>query len=267
MVARWQTVGFVHGVLNTDNMSILGLTIDYGPFGFIDNFDPSFSPNITDITSGGRYAFQNQSEICQWNLIRLGDALCRGEVLTTDEVQDNIHRYEEVLMTEYSSIMAKKLGLRIYDRELTGGFLKNLYKSKGDFTNAFRSLGKISCENQNPVEIPSELLAALGVDLTEDLKISWLDWLNSYQEALLKNGIPVEQRNQIQNSVNPKYIPRQHVLHKVIQETQEGNFGALERLLSVLRNPYEDQQGTEDLTQPPSKEMIKPGICYLSCSS
>eukprot|EP00210_Caulerpa_lentillifera_P001824 g1754.t1 len=267
MAARWQTVGFVHGVLNTDNMSILGLTIDYGPFGFIDNFDPQFSPNITDITSGGRYAFQNQSDICQWNLIRLGDALCRGEVLTTDEIQDNIHRYEEVLMAEYSSIMAKKFGLRVYDRELTRGFLQNLYKSKGDFTNAFRSLGTVSCKDHNPVEIPSELLSAFGEDLNDNLKVSWLEWLASYQEALEKNGLPKKDRTEVQNSVNPKYIPRQHLLHRVINETEKGNYQLLEKFLQVLRRPYDDQENAEEFTQPPSREMIKPGVCYLSCSS
>ena len=266
MAARWQTVGFVHGVLNTDNMSILGLTIDYGPFGFVDAFDPAFSPNISDIQSGGRYAFKNQTEICQWNLIRLGDALCRGDVMTTDQVEEGVRRYEEIVISEYTSIMARKFGCRAYDRDLAIQFQKNLYAAKADFTNAFRALTSISPQSTDP-SIPDALASTFGKVLTEDETVAWIEWIALYKEALRKDGLSEEERTEMQNRVNPKYIPRQHLLQGAIEAAETGEFDELERLLRVLRSPYNEQPDAEAYCQPPPKEMIRPGVCYLSCSS
>ena len=266
LVARWQSVGFVHGVLNTDNMSILGLTIDYGPFGFVDAFDPQFSPNITDIQSGRRYAFKNQTQMCQWNLIRLGDALCRGDVLTTDEVEEGVLRYEEVMLSEYTSTMAKKFGLRAYDRDLAVQFMKNMYLSKADFTNSFRALSSISADSTEP-SIPNTLRAAFGEELTDELSVTWMEWIAAYKEALRKDGLPEEERVQKQNAANPKFIPRQHLLQVAIEEAEKGNFEELERLMEVLKKPYDDQPDADKYCQPPTKDMIRPGVCYLSCSS
>lgn len=265
-MARWQSVGFVHGVLNTDNMSILGLTIDYGPFGFVDRFDPDFSPNISDIQSGRRYAFRNQTEIGQWNLIRLGDALCRGELMTTDEVEQCVQRYEEVLLSEYTQCMSKKFGLRAYDKDLFSAFMKNMYLSKADFTNAFRSLSAISTDPTDS-SIPKALERTFGETLNEEQRVSWMEWISSYREALSKHGLPEEDRVRVQDSVNPKYIPRQHLLQKAIDEAEKGEFGELERLMEILKCPYEEQLDAEAYCQPPPEEMIRPGVCYLSCSS
>lgn len=93
LVAAWQSVGFVHGVLNTDNMSILGLTIDYGPFGFMDKFDPKYSPNITDIQGGGRYAYRNQPAVCQWNLARLATSLIASGLIEKEDAEAAVGRY------------------------------------------------------------------------------------------------------------------------------------------------------------------------------
>jgi len=266
MVAKWQAVGFVHGVLNTDNMSILGLTIDYGPFGFVDAFDPQFSPNITDIQSGGRYAFKNQTEICQWNLIRLGEALCRGELMTTNQVEEAMQRYEEVMIAEYTHLMAKKFGLKTYDRDLSVQFMKNLYLSKADFTNSFRALTAISPSPSEPL-IPEALQAAFGAELSDEQRMAWMEWITDYKEALTKNGVAEEERAQVQNSVNPKYIPRQHLLQRAIEEAEKGSFSELERLMEVLRTPYTQQPDSDIYCQPPPKEMMRPGVRYLSCSS
>lgn len=265
MVACWQTLGFVHGVLNTDNMSILGLTIDYGPFGFLDAFDPNFSPNITDIQSGSRYAFKNQPQIGQWNLIRLGEALARGDMLTTDEIETAVQRYQEVLTQEYTERMARKMGLRTYDRDLVVTFLQNLFRSKGDFTNGFRSLSSISISDEDG--IPKALGDAFGEEINEELKQEWLEWIRRYREVLRKENIPEMDRIRIQNSANPKVIPRQHILQRTIEAAELGSFQELETLMELLRRPFDETSGVHEFTQPPPKELIRPGVCFLSCSS
>ncbi|GFR46340.1 hypothetical protein Agub_g7911, partial [Astrephomene gubernaculifera] len=142
LVAGWQALGFVHGVLNTDNMSILGLTIDYGPFGFLGAFDPDWTPNLTDV-EGRRYSYRNQPEAVQFNLVMFGSALCRAGLVGQEEAEGVLREYSEVLTTAYNARMAAKLGLLEYDRALCTELLKLMYEDDADFTNTFRALCEV----------------------------------------------------------------------------------------------------------------------------
>lgn len=140
LAAAWQAVGFVHGVLNTDNMSILGLTIDYGPFGFLDKFDPYWTPNLTDLQSGRRYCYRNQPEVCQWNLAQLGSSLLAAGLVGKEEAEGVMREYADELMSHYNARMAAKMGLPDYDKTLALELLKLMYDCEADFTNTFRAL-------------------------------------------------------------------------------------------------------------------------------
>eukprot|EP01026_Neomeris_dumetosa_P044757 TRINITY_DN37913_c0_g1_i2.p2 TRINITY_DN37913_c0_g1~~TRINITY_DN37913_c0_g1_i2.p2 ORF type:complete len:263 (-),score=26.92 TRINITY_DN37913_c0_g1_i2:292-1080(-) len=261
----WQCVGFVHGVMNTDNMSILGLTIDYGPYGFLDKFDPLFTPNLTDF-QGRRYCFRSQPDIGQTNLVLFAQALVEGQVITEGEASKALVQYTEVLEKEYTSRIAQKLGLKNYDGELIKKLMQNMYEDDADFTNTFRALSSISTEESNKV-LPDELLAAIGGKLSEERELEWTQWVNLYRQKLLEEGMDESERIKIQNAVNPVYIPRQHLLQIAINSAEKGDFSELDHLMSVLKSPFEVQEGAKKYRQPPPPEMIKPGITCLSCSS
>eukprot|EP00803_Ostreobium_quekettii_P004631 evm.model.scf_672.7 EVM.evm.TU.scf_672.7 scf_672:31562-38836(-) len=213
LVASWQSVGFVHGVLNTDNMSILGLTIDYGPFGFLDRFDPYYTPNVTDYKGGGRYAFRNQSEVCQWNLVQLAQALMAADLVDKADAEDAVESYSKVLMEQYTSNIAKKMGLKSYNRELAVDLMKNMYDDEADFTNTFRSLSSVDAQASSPDHVPDEIWSAIGKkDLSDERKQAWRNFVRNYRKQLCEEGVAEEERVRLQNSANPVYIARQHLL-------------------------------------------------------
>eukprot|EP01025_Chloroclados_australasicus_P048654 TRINITY_DN551_c0_g1_i6.p3 TRINITY_DN551_c0_g1~~TRINITY_DN551_c0_g1_i6.p3 ORF type:complete len:578 (-),score=68.33 TRINITY_DN551_c0_g1_i6:211-1944(-) len=267
LIAKWQCVGFVHGVLNTDNMSILGLTIDYGPYGFVDRFDPLFTPNLTDF-QGRRYCFRNQPEIGQTNLVLFGRALVEGKLMEASEVSEALVKYTDVLEEDYKNGVARKLGLKEYDGDLVKTLMQNMYEDDADFTNTFRSLNSISSSvNGNGDPLPAELRAAIGGQLKEDRELAWISWVNQYREKLSEEGTDEQQRIAIQNAANPVYIPRQHLLQLSIEAAEKGDFSELEQFMNVLKNPFAEQEGADKYRQPPTPDMIKPGITCLSCSS
>lgn len=267
LVALWQSIGFVHGVLNTDNMSILGLTIDYGPYGFLDRFDPNFTPNLTD-ADGRRYAFRSQPEVGQWNLVQLANALLIAELVTKEEAEEVLTKYSLVLSQTYSQRMAAKLGLKTADRTLSSEFMQLMYNAGGDFTNTFRALGKIASTGDDESSIPAPLRAALSYELTPEAEAAWLQWLRVYRLRLREEGVPDEQRRRQQDAVNPKFIPRQHLLQVAIEAAELGDYSEVRLLQEVLRRPYEEQPETDPrFCAPPPEEMIRPGVCMLSCSS
>ncbi|KXZ56039.1 hypothetical protein GPECTOR_2g1591 [Gonium pectorale] len=219
LAAAWQALGFVHGVLNTDNMSILGLTIDYGPFGFLDKFDPDWTPNITD-ASGRRYSYRNQPEAVQFNLVMLGNALLAADLLPRQGAEEVLVEYSKVLSESYNSRMAAKLGLREYDRPIAHELLRLMYDDDADFTNTFRAL--------------------CGVGSAEAA----------------------------QRLACPKFIPRQHLLQWAIEAAERGEYGELEALLEVLERPYDEQpEAPAKYSSLPPEDMVRPGVCMLSCSS
>ncbi|OEL15192.1 UPF0061 protein AZOSEA38000 [Dichanthelium oligosanthes] len=183
LIARWQGVGFTHGVLNTDNMSVLGLTIDYGPFGFLDAFDPSYTPNTTDLP-GKRYCFANQPDVGLWNIAQFTGPLSSAELISQDEANYVMERYGTKFMDEYQSIMTKKLGLTKYNKQLISKLLNNMSVDKVDYTNFFRLLSNVKADPGIPEnELLVPLKAAL-LDIGKERKEAWISWVQTYIEEV-----------------------------------------------------------------------------------
>eukprot|EP00892_Ulva_mutabilis_P010101 jgi/Ulvmu1/7463/UM037_0006.1 len=265
LVVKWQMVGFVHGVLNTDNCSILGLTIDYGPYGFLDVFDPSWTPNLTDM-QGRRYCYQSQPQVMQWNLAQLASAFLAADLCTKEEAQVAIDEYGVTLVRLHGEVWAAKLGLASYDEPIATSYMKLMAACESDFTNTFRALMALSHEQQFS-EMPASLEAACGKDLTDEDKQEWVDWLNRWRAALEDSGVTDAARREAQGKVNPVYVPRQHLLQVAIEAAEKGDYGELETLMDVLRRPYDEQEGMDRFAQGPPPEMVRPGVSMLSCSS
>jgi len=268
LVAMWQCIGFVHGVLNTDNMSILGVTIDYGPYGFMDKFDPYYTPNLTDF-QGRRYAYRRQPDAAAWNVMMLAQALFAADALTGDEAQAAIDKFAEVFQEEYNARMAAKLGLNAYDGTLLLELMKLMYQDDADFTITFRSLSSVTSVDETLEELPAALAAAFETPLEPERASAWLQWLASYRATLRAEGRPDEERRAAQNAVNPKFIPRQHLLYGAYDACEKGDTSELESLMDVLRRPFDEQNDVDPKYSalPPEEITKKRGVCTLSCSS
>ncbi|KAK1605911.1 hypothetical protein QYE76_029584 [Lolium multiflorum] len=266
LIARWQGVGFTHGVLNTDNMSVLGLTIDYGPFGFLDAFDPGFTPNTTDLP-GKRYCFANQPDVGLWNIAQFTGPLSSAGLISKDEANYVMERYGTKFMDEYQSIMTKKLGLPKYNKQLIGKLLNNLAVDKVDYTNFFRLLSNVKADPGIP---ESELLVPIKaalLDIGQERKEAWISWVQTYMEELVASGISDDERKATMNSVNPKYILRNYLCQTAIDAADLGDYEEVRRLLKVMERPYDEQPGMEKYARLPPAWAYRPGVCMLSCSS
>ncbi|PHU29503.1 UPF0061 protein [Capsicum chinense] len=266
MIARWQGVGFTHGVMNTDNMSVLGLTIDYGPFGFLDAFDPSYTPNTTDLP-GRRYCFANQPDIGLWNVAQFATTLSTAKLLHEKEANYAMERYGIRFMDDYQAIMTKKLGLVKYNKQMIGDLLKHMAVDKVDYTNFFRLLSNIKADAtipDNQLLIP--LKAAL-LDIGMERKEAWSSWVKSYIQELSTSGVSDDERKASMNSVNPKYILRNYLCQSAIDAAEQGDFGEVRRLLEVMQRPFDEQPGMEKYARLPPAWAYRPGVGMLSCSS
>ncbi|CAM0914192.1 unnamed protein product [Alopecurus aequalis] len=266
LIARWQGVGFTHGVLNTDNMSVLGLTIDYGPFGFLDAFDPGFTPNTTDLP-GKRYCFANQPDVGLWNIAQFTGPLSSAGLISKDEANYVMERYGTKFMDEYQSIMTKKLGLSKYNKQLIGKLLNNLAVDKVDYTNFFRLLSNVKADPSIP---ESELLVPIKaalLDIGQERKEAWISWVQTYVEELVEGGVSDEERKVTMNSVNPKYILRNYLCQTAIDAADLGDYSEVRRLLKLMERPYDEQPGMEKYARLPPAWAYRPGVCMLSCSS
>ena len=226
MIALWQAQGFAHGVMNTDNMSILGLTIDYGPFGFLETYNPNFICNHSDHER--RYAFEQQPEIGLWNLSRLADSL--NSVITDKQAKHVLATYQAHLVRYYSELMRQKFGLFDKcdkDNVLIGQFLEILYRHKKDYTNSLRRLSDIEKFSQDN---------------------AFNDWLKSYDKRISqeKNN----NRVALMNRVNPKIILRNYLAEVVIRKAEdERNYSEIDTLFTLLSNPFSEHQDFESYTQ------------------
>ncbi|GJP41952.1 hypothetical protein CLOM_g1565 [Closterium sp. NIES-68] len=270
LVAGWQAVGFTHGVLNTDNMSILGLTIDYGPFGFLDAFDPDFTPNTSDMP-GRRYCFRQQPDIGLWNVVQLANTLVTGGVIGVAEAQHGVSRYADSFLSSYQQRMAAKLGLPSYDKDLTHSLLQLMAKHSSDFTNTFRALSRVPASGaSSDADLLGPMRKALGLQGAggEGEKArEWADWLRLYTAKLRAQNVSDADRRAAMDAVNPAYILRNYQCQLAIEAAERGDFSVTRRLQEVLQRPYEEQEGAEEFAQPPPEWALKPGVCMLSCSS
>jgi len=260
LIAKWQAVGFAHGVMNSDNMSVLGMTLDYGPFGFLDNYDPSFICNHSD--RHGRYAFRNQPDIGYFNLRCLAQALT--PLVPDEAIKGGLDTYETLYAEHYAELMQAKLGLsgsRPGDERLIRDLLELMRGSAADYTNVFRSL----CDFQQAPEVKNEQLRDLFVD-----RDAFESWAARYKERLHAEGSSSEgsrdtERAVRMRQVNPKYVLRNYLAHEAIRmATEQKDFSEIERLRLLLRDPFAEQPEMDRYAVPPpdwGKHLI------VSCSS
>ena len=266
MIAHWMRVGFVHGVMNTDNMSILGLTIDYGPYGWIDNFDPDWTPNTTD-RQNRRYRFGQQPQIAHWNLASLAQALAPvfGSV---EPLQAGLQRYIDVYTAADRANIAAKLGL-LECRDEDVALMQELYElmatAEIDMTIFFRQLS-----DPDAMSLTPDGFVEAFYDETKRQQISTRlqGWLDRYAERLKSDAQSADQRRQRMCEVNPRYVLRNWLAQQAIDKANEGDESEIRLLLDVMRKPYEDQPGRERFAERrPDWARNRAGCSMLSCSS
>jgi uncharacterized protein YdiU (UPF0061 family) len=265
-IAHWMRVGFVHGVMNTDNLSILGLTIDYGPYGWIDNFDLDWTPNTTD-AEGRRYRFGQQAEIAYWNLGQLANALVPA-FASTEPLYAGLQRYVETYAAAERANVAAKLGVREClpeDAELMSELHALLQDAEVDMTLFFRALAEI--------DLDAPTLAPFGAAFYDEAKRRDAEprfgaWLARYAARLRRDRLPLPERLARMRAANPRYVLRNYLAQQAIDRAEEGDDSGIAELLDVLRRPYDDQPGRERFAKRrPDWARNRAGCSMLSCSS
>ena len=270
LMTEWMRVGFVHGVMNTDNMSILGLTIDYGPYGWIEPFDLDWTPNITD-ASGRRYRFGHQPKVAHWNLAQLARALA-PIVDDPASLERVLGVYPRELDTQFRHMMLRKLGLTGHrdhaalDGELLASLGTLLVEVETDMTLFYRRLARAPVREFGFAAVREAYYAP--DELTPVQHAMLRDWLALYATRIRLEAIDDGERRARMDSVNPLYVPRNYLLQEVIEATAAGDRAALPEIIEVLRRPYDEQPGRERFAaKRPEWARVKPGCSMLSCSS
>jgi uncharacterized protein YdiU (UPF0061 family) len=252
LMAEWQLAGFAHGVMNTDNFSITGATFDYGPFGFMDAYEPGYVCNHSDHT--GRYAWNQQPSIGLWNLNALAYAL--SPLIEHDAIVTALQSYEPILLEHYYEGMGRKLGLverRLEDTELAMGLLDLMMKQGMDYTRTFRALCDVRRED------------ARGV-LRDDFpdREAFDAWFDRYAARLRQEDRDDDERQAAMRKANPKYILRNYLAQTAIQKAEAGDFSEVDRLMTVLQSPFEEWPAFESYAALPPDWGRK---MEISCSS
>lgn len=229
LIACWQSVGFIHGVMNTDNMCITGATFDYGPYGFMDQFNPHFTPNHSD--SNGRYAFSRQPQIGFWNVGKFGETLCH--LVDPALLQEELGQYQTNYNSYYREKMAQKLGLAVLDAEftqLTGNLFQLLHDNPVDYSNFFRTLSNFPGGDYQALLNP--------FPNRKDIE----DWLSQYGRLIEREGLSNDERREMMDRANPKFILRNYLLQRAIDKAiREADFSEIERLRVLLQDPFQDR--------------------------
>ena len=271
LMVDWMRLGFVHGVMNTDNMSVLGLTIDYGPYGWLEGYDPSWTPNTTD-ASGRRYCYGNQPGIAQWNLARFAEALL--PLLPREPLEAGLARYAEIYEAASAQAFAHKLGLSALEGEADAALLAGLFEIMGaaetDFTLFFRRLAAVPLDAADEATLVAPLRPAFYDEaaLDGEHRARLAAWLRSYLARLQQDAADPTTRAARMNAVNPKYVPRNYLAQQAIDALSTGDASVLERLMRVLARPYDDQPEQDGLAaRRPEWARNRAGCSALSCSS
>lgn len=266
MILHWQRVGFVHGVMNTDNMSILGLTIDYGPYGWLEDYNPNWTPNTTD-GEGRRYAFGNQPKIALWNLVQLANGLYPliNEAEPFEKILENTY---DTFFEKYHQMMCSKLGLTKI--EIPKDFIDNLTdlleKEEIDMTLFYR---KLSTENILDEKIFKKVLEASTYKANSEIVLNnFKSWYKEYHTLLKsQNNLLVEVQKEMQK-INPKYVLRNYMAQLAIEDAEKGSYDLIDELYQLLKKPYEEQPNMEKwFAKRPDWAKHKVGCSMLSCSS
>ncbi|WNN46248.1 protein adenylyltransferase SelO [Winslowiella toletana] len=252
LIAHWQSIGFAHGVMNTDNMSIIGITLDYGPYGFLDDYQPDFICNHSD--HQGRYAFDNQPVVGLWNLNRLAHAL--SGLMTPEQLKLALAEYEPELMRAWGEKMRAKLGLLTQDKsdnDILTGLLSLMTKEGSDYTRTFRLL---SATQQDETRSPlrDEFIDRDAFD----------HWYHDYRQRLLRDEKSDAERQQLMKSVNPAIILRNYLAQQAIERAEQDDISVLTRLHQALARPFDDAPEFADLAKRPPDWGKK---LEVSCSS
>ena len=273
MIIHWQRVGFVHGVMNTDNMSILGLTIDYGPYGWLEGYEPDWTPNTTD-KQMRRYRFGHQPRVAMWNLLQLANALY-PLVEKPEPFQEVLNTFQTNYQEAYLKMMHQKLGLeKVSDLNgnLITNLIENLQLSETDMTIFFRNLANFTKEtvideNNDCITIIKDAFYQPDEIQGENLE-HWTNWFKAYQQHLQKETASDAQRKVAMNKVNPKYVLRNYMSQLAIDAADMGNFSMVNELYELLKKPYSDQPDMEKwFAKRPEWARHKVGCSMLSCSS
>ncbi len=274
MIAHWMTVGFVHGVMNTDNMSILGITIDYGPYGWLEPYEPDWTPNTTDF-GYRRYAFGQQPGVGLWNLTMLARALS-PLISGTAGLEQGLQRYRETFLETRRAFFLRKLGLQTGEIETDEALLERLdttlAAARVDMTLFFRSLSHAAAEllaaPEGEEQAFQTVLDASSYNEGPSEPALLREWWKDYVQRLRTDGRPPETVRDEMLSANPKYVLRNYLAQLAIEAAEAGDLAPLERLMHVLRNPFEEQPEHEELAaKRPAWARDKPGCATLSCSS
>jgi serine/tyrosine/threonine adenylyltransferase len=247
LIAQWLSVGFIHGVMNTDNMALSGETIDYGPCAFMDNYDPNTV--FSSIDHRGRYAYGNQPVIAQWNLARFAETLVPlidpDPATAVQGATTIINRFPVVFEARHQQLLREKIGLttvRESDALLTSRFLGLLHAARADFTLAFRHLSDAALGAAHDGALRSLLRDATGLD----------HWLEEWRLRLETEPVSPADRNAAMRNANPTYIPRNHLVEAALNAASDrGDLAPFESLLAVIQRPFQDHPGREAWMQPP----------------
>ena len=266
LVVHWMRVGFVHGVMNTDNMSVLGLTIDYGPYGFLDVFDPTWTPNTTD-AAGRRYRYGQQPNIALWNLSCFAHALL-PLVGQTEPLQAALTNCAEELSQRMDHMLCDKLGFGSSAGEaleLAHLWLDAMAECQLDMTNSYRALIALPDSQEAAVEA---LAAHSYAPLSAEQRTLLGTWVSRYRSACVEEARVPEQRSELMRRTNPKFILRNYMAQLAIESAEQGDLSLLHELHQLIRRPYDEQPGQERWTaKRPDWAAHKPGCSMLSCSS
>ena len=269
MIIHWQRVGFVHGVMNTDNMSILGLTIDYGPYGWLEGFDYGWTPNTTD-RQNKRYRYGNQPNIGLWNLLQLANALF-PLVEDPKPFEAILKGYKTEFETKSLKMMRSKLGLEIAaddDAKLIEALEDCLLLTETDMTIFFRLLSAYKTNStRDGLNLIKEAFYTPH-DMSEAIKKQWHKWFKTYNERLNLETRTDQDRKNAMNAVNPKYVLRNYMAQIAIEQAENGNYEVIDELFNVLKQPYSEQINAEKwFVKRPEWARHKVGCSMLSCSS
>jgi uncharacterized protein YdiU (UPF0061 family) len=262
LVAGWQSVGFCHGVLNSDNISALGLTIDYGPFGFLDHFQIDHICNHSD--QGGRYAYHRQPQVMHWNMACLASAML--PLLELDHSSDEsqallraaLEEFPEIYAKEWQYLFRSKLGLQLEqagDVQLIERLMQAMHDSRVDFTNFFRNLSNLSRDTALvDIQQRNEFIDRESID----------QWFTDYINRLKLEALDDQSRKAMMNRVNPKYILRNYLAQAAIEKAQQGDFSEVATLLEVITKPFDEQAAYDSYSRPPPADLQH---IEVSCSS
>lgn len=270
MIVHWQRVGFVHGVMNTDNMSIHGITIDYGPYGWLDDYNPNWTPNTTD-REHKRYRFGNQPQIALWNLYQLANALY-PLINDAKPLEAILNAFSSDYEKEYLNMMRNKLGFKIIKEEDTAlieSLTELLQLVEADMTIFFRNLSNVQKEN-SAVDALNAIKEAFynEKELDEATLNKWYTWFEQYNNRINLEVLSDAERKEQMNTVNPKYVLRNYMAQLSIDAADKGDYSLLNELFELLKKPYDEQVESQKwFAKRPDWARDKVGCSMLSCSS